>query len=320
MKHDHARNQRITRRRALAGLGVSLTPLMLTGALPGLATAQDGTPVAADRASPEVIYSVQYTHLEKIYFYVPAFADDAFLAQIHGTDVETYLAIRADFEAAAHGAAMALLADDAFAAKVDALPFEPGAVVAAIGESDTDDLQSWFEILRHLVTMRRPDDEVTFVNQGISGQNTGQALGHIGAVLAEEPAWLLCLLGGNDVLRNGPDAEKTEVSIDETEKNLAEMRRLAAATQDPEWVWLTRPPIDEARSNVFPGFQMGNIAFRNADVERVNAFITSQPEPVVDIYAAFGDPATELLGPDGVHASLEGQAAIARAVVERLAG
>lgn len=39
----------------------------------------------------------------------------------------------------------------------------------------------------------------------------------------------------------------------------------------------------------------------------------------ISVHAAFGEPSTELLGSDGVHASLEGQAAIAKTVVERLA-
>ena len=311
---------RMTRRHALAGLGATISPLLATGTMPSVTTtAQDATPASPGEPDSQAINAVQYQHPEKVYFYLPGMQDETVLAGIHGLDVATWQAIRSDFETAVHHTAMELLADDEVAASVDALPIEPGSTVVAIGESDTDDLQSWFEILRHLVTMQRPDDGITFVNQGISGQNTAQALGQVGAALAADPAWILCLLGGNDVLRNGPDAEKTEVSIEEAQRNLAEMRRLAAAANDPAWVWLTRPPIDEVRAAAFPGFQMGNISFRNDDVERINDFISSQPDPVIDVYAAFGDPSTELLGPDGVHASLAGQAAIARAVVTGLA-
>lgn len=316
ISNDH----RTTRRALLAttGMGAASIPLLALSA-----AGQDATPAggsARDEAEAEAAYVIQFQHPEKVYFYLPGFQDEAFLATMYGVDVDTYLAIRADFDAAAHGAAEELLADEAFASLVDALPFEPGSAVVAIGESDTDDLQSWFEILRHLVTMRRPDDGIRFVNHGISGQNTSQALGQMGVALAEQPTWLFCLLGGNDVLRNGFDADKTEVSIDETERNLTEMRRLATEGSDLTWVWLTRPPIDEARVATWPGFEMGGITFRNADVELVNDFIARQPETVVDIYSTFGDPSTDLLGPDGVHASLAGQAAIARTVVETLAG
>lgn len=276
-----------------------------------------GTSLAVD---PEVVGSVQMMHPEKTYFYLPGFQDESFLAAIYGIDVDTYRAIRADFAATARRAAGELLADSAFAAMVDRLPFAPGETVVAIGASTTDDLQSWFEILRHLLDLQRPGNGIELVNAGISGQNTSQALGQMFMNLTYEPAWILCLLGGNDVLINGVNATKTEVSIDETERNLTEMRHLAA-DRVPHWVWMTLPPIDEARVDAYPGFQYSGVRFRNADIDQVNQFLRAQPDPVIDLPVAFGDPVgSDLLGPDGVHATLAGQAAIARAVVEQLAG
>lgn len=228
---------------------------------------------------------MQFTHPEKVYFYIPipGFRDEAFLASMYGIDVETYRAIRADLDDAAHRAAMELLADDAFAAKVDALPFEPDAVVVAIGESDTDDLQSWFEILRHLVTLQRPDDGIQFVNQGISGQTTNDALNTVMQTVGQEPSWVFCMLGANDSWRIGADPDKTLVSIEESEKNLAEMRHQVTAQSDASWLWLARSLIDDDRVAAFPAFSMGGFAMHQADVERFNAFVLDQPEHVVDI-------------------------------------
>lgn len=39
---------------------------------------------------------------------------------------------------------------------MDALPFHPGQLVLAVGDSLTGDLQSWAEILRYLLDLRRP--------------------------------------------------------------------------------------------------------------------------------------------------------------------
>jgi lysophospholipase L1-like esterase len=65
---------------------------------------------------------------------------------------------------------------------------------------------------------------------------------------------------------------------------------------------------------------MGGFVMRQADIARFNAFVLDQPESVVDSPAAFGDPSgSDLLGPDGLHATLAGQAEIARAVVDTLA-
>jgi lysophospholipase L1-like esterase len=320
--NDLPRGFRITRRRVLAGIGGALTPFSLAGAMPSTGAAQEASPGATPTGapSPEVITSVQYQHPEKVYFYIPGFQDEAFLAAMYGIDIETYRAIRAEFDTAAHDAAMELLADEAFAAKVDALPFDPGSVVTAIGESDTDDLQSWFEILRHLVTMQRPDDGTQFVNAGISGQTTDDALNMIVQTVGQEPSWVFCMLGANDSWRIGVDPAKTLVSIEESEKNLAEMRHQVTAQTDASWVWLARPPIDDARVAAFPAFSMGGFVMRQADIARFNAFVLDQPESVVDIPAAFGDPAgSDLLGPDGLHATLAGQAEIARAVADTLA-
>lgn len=313
---------RMTRRRALGAAGVLAAPLVLAGALPARIGAQEDAataPAGTPEPAPEVVGMVQLMHLEKTYFYLPGFQDEGFLAGIFGIDVETYRAIKADFAAAARGAAGELLADSAFAAQVDRLPFGPGSRVAAIGASMTDDLQSWFEILRHLLDLRRPGDGIDLVNAGISGQNTSQALGQMATNLMEPPDRVFCLLGGNDAMWNNANSTKTEVAIEETQKNLAEMRHLAGET-GTSWVWLTLPPVDEARVEAYPGFQFSGVRYRNADVAQVNAFLVRQPEPVVDLNTAFGDPVgSDLLGLDGVHPTLAGQIAIARAVVERLA-
>ena len=51
----------------------------------------------------------------------------------------------------------------------------------------------------------------------------------------------------------------------------------------------------------------------------IASFVREQDEPVVDLQTTFGTPADPALqGPDGVHPSLAGQKAIAKAFVERL--
>lgn len=314
---------RVTRRRALEHAGAIAAPLLLAGALPGRGSARQGAASATPgtpQPSPEAIGMVQITHPEKVYFYLPGFQDEAFLAAMYGLDVDTYRKIKSDFAAAAQGVAQELLTDGAFAAAVDRLPFRPGSLVVAIGASGTADLQSWFEILRHLLDLRRPEDSIQLENAAISGQTTAEALGRIGTVVAQRPDWIFCLLGANDAARNGERSTKTEVSVEETERNLLEMRQLASAETGTNWVSMTLPPIDEERMAADPGFRMGGVAVRNADIDRINGFVTRQPGPVVDVNAAFGNPVgSGLLGQDGVHASLAGQTAIARAVVERLA-
>jgi len=227
---------RLSRRRVLAATGVVFATTTLgavtqnTGA--AAADARQATPASTSsdgELDQEIAGIVQFTHPEKVYFYVPGFEDEVVLASLYGLDVDTYRAIKDHFAAAARATAEELIANASFAARVDRLPFQPGELVVAIGESDTDDLQSWLEIVRHLLDLRRPNDGIRIVNAGISGQLTTQALGRFLPIIMQQPDWIVCALGANDANRNGPEPTLTLVSPDETARNLAELRRRAEA-------------------------------------------------------------------------------------------
>src|SRR5437016_4409590 len=98
----------------------------------------------------------QYLHPEKMYPMI----GEAVIAAIYGTPLEIYRQIKEAFAAAACRAAEELLSQSDFAARVDRLPFTSGSTVVGLGDSITDDLQSWLEILRCLVSMRRPQDNI----------------------------------------------------------------------------------------------------------------------------------------------------------------
>lgn len=145
-------------------------------------------------------------------------------------------ALRAGFDSAAREA-QELLADAAFADRVDALPFRPEQTVYAVGDSNIDDLQSWAEILRHLLDPRRPGHRVQVINGGLSAHTTAMVL-----------------------------------------------RRC------------------------------------NTDICALTGAVRRFDDPVVDLSEVIGmPPDPDLLGTDGVHVTIRGHAAIAAAVVDRLA-
>ena len=261
---------------------------------------------------------IRFTHLEKTYGYLPGMSE-ATAAALFGLDEAAYQDTKNRFDENARGAASELLGEDGFAGRVDRLPFRPGDVVLAIGDSITDDLQSWLEILRHLLLLRRSQDGIRIVNQGVSAQTTAMALRRFVPTVAQEPDWVICFLGGNDVTRVGPEPNKAQVGLQETIENLEAMRRVTSTLTEARWVWITPPTFHEERAAGYPPFRMGQSHWLNADVLAIAEFIRGQEDPVVDLQAVFGLPADpELQGPDGVHPSLAGQSAIARAFVERL--
>ena len=269
--------------------------------------------------NPQQLNLLQYTHLEKLYGYFSG-VKWATLAALYGLDEASYEAARAQFDDNAKEAAQELLADAMFAEQVRRLPFRAGETVLAVGDSLTDDLQSWLEILCHLLQETRPQDDLNVVNSGLSAHTSAMILRRFVPTLGQKPDWIFCLLGGNDITRIGSEANKPQVSLVETEQNLLTLRRLAAERTDATWVWVTPPPVDEARADAFPPFKLGGSVWRNADLLAIGDFMRRQPERVVDTQIVFGvPPKAELQGPDGVHPSFAGQQAIARTVVEQLA-
>jgi acyl-CoA thioesterase I len=176
---------------------------------------------------------VQYTHLEKLYGYLPGM-DEELLARLFGLDREEYREMRGRFDANARDAALELLEDDSFAGRVDRLPFREGDTVVGVGDSITDDLQSWLEILRHLLQERRPGDRIRVVNRGLSAHTTAMVLRRfVPDVVSLEPDWVICLLGGNDATRVGPEPNKPQIGPEETARNFEAMRSIVREQTDP---------------------------------------------------------------------------------------
>lgn len=270
--------------------------------------------------NPQLMKLVQSQHPEKVIPFARNM-DDKVLAAIYGVDVDAYLLVKNQLRLQAKEAAKQLLQNPDFATQVDRLPFRAGETVVGLGESTTDDLLSWFEILGHVLELRRPQDGIRFINEGISGNTSTQVLGRVNGIVAKQPNWILSMIGANDTMRVGPESAKPLVSLEETAKNLHEIRRIAAAQSKSNWVWITPSTFDEVRIAAFTHFQMGKLSWRNEDIRAVGDLIRSMSDPIVDTQTGFGLPAqTNYIGLDGVHPTIEGYKAIVCWVVESLTG
>lgn len=272
------------------------------------------------RLNPHWVKLVRFQHQEKMLGFARNI-EDPVIAALYGMDTESYRSIRSDLEQQAIHAALQLLEDAAFADRVDRLPFQRGQTVIGVGESTTDDLLSWFEIVGHLVRARRPQDDIRFANEGVSGFTSSQLLGRIVGIVNQRPDWIICMIGGNDAVRVGPGQAKCQVGMEETANNLQAIRTIAAAKSQAEWVWMTPPLIDERRSWGNPYFRQAELSWRNDDIEAIGKLMKTKPDRVVDTQSVVGKSSpSEWLGPDGIHPSAEGQIAIAKRLVEALTG
>jgi acyl-CoA thioesterase-1 len=262
-------------------------------------------------------------HPEKVFAFLPGMTP-ANLAALYGLDEPAYAAVRDRFRAQTAAAARDLLTEPGLAEAVDRLPFPAGQTVAVIGESTTDAADSWLEILGHLVTLRRPGDAITLVNAAISGYPTTMLQRVTSETLhRHRPGWVVLFAGGNDALRYGAGATKPLVTSAETARNLAEMRRQAAAA-GARVTWMTPAACDTARVAAYPPFQAQDVWLHPDDLRAVGNAIRATAgadDVVVDLADAFGSPPREsLLSADGLHPTLAGHKAIAKRFAERLAG
>jgi lysophospholipase L1-like esterase len=202
---------------------------------------------------------------------------------------------------------------------VDRLPFAAGSTIVGLGDSITDDQQSWIELLRCLVESRRPQDNIRFVNGGISGDTTTHLIFRFGAVIAENPAWIICMIGTNDTTRHGKDPLDMLISAQETEKNLKLLRHYAAMQTTAKWVWITPYGVISEKMSSHWFVSTLPLVIRNEDIDAAAEAVRRQPDPVVDLQKALGLPVNpDYMLDDGLHPSLEGQKAIVRALVETL--
>jgi acyl-CoA thioesterase-1 len=269
--------------------------------------------LALDREQIE--YLVQFNHPEKALRWFPM--ESSTVAQILGIGNDFYDEIRFKFESHCRTAAEELLADPEFARKIDALPLEAGSTLVGLGDSITDDYQSWFEIFRHVIAIRRSDDGIQFVNHGVSGDTSSQILARFMEV-APGASWIFALIGTNDARRITLEATKTLVSIEETKANFDALIDIASRRTFSRWVWITPPPcVEEAilESWLLAPLEM---TWLNQDLGAIADVVRQRPEISVDTWPYFEDR-TALMLEDGLHPNLRGNMATLRAVVDRLA-
>ncbi|MGB3402985.1 MAG: GDSL-type esterase/lipase family protein [Microcoleaceae cyanobacterium] len=268
----------------------------------------------------ELIYTVQFYHPEKIISQMPGINNDETRAALLGVEVDLYRQLRERFTLNAQQTAKTLLNNPHFCRLVDRLPFAPGATVVGLGDSITDDSQSWLEILRHLLYLRRPSDSIKVINAGISGDTTTHLISRFMEVAQQQPDWIICLAGTNDVRRHGLPPTQVLVSLEETAKNLQMLRHLMTSQTQARWVWMTPPTVIEAQIEADWALAPLQERWFNQDLAQVSAVVRQLPDPVIDLQKIFGIPAhPDLLLADGLHPSLAGHQVIVSALVEKLA-
>lgn len=134
--------------------------------------------IGASREEKEALekYFLQFLNIEKLFPLLPGIGNREAVAGLMGLEVDELESLRSRFRENARQAGEELLQDEELADAMERLPFEEGEKIIALGDSLTDDLQSWFSIFSSMAVQAIPDRELNFVNSGISSQTTSEAL------------------------------------------------------------------------------------------------------------------------------------------------
>jgi len=88
---------------------------------------------------------------------------------------DQFLAYVASLSAEVDDEARQLASEPALAAAIDRFPVRRGGKVMALGDSVTTWRRGYMELLRAMVTRRRPDDAIQFANRAQSGYTSTHA-------------------------------------------------------------------------------------------------------------------------------------------------
>ncbi|MEZ4375821.1 MAG: GDSL-type esterase/lipase family protein [Polyangiaceae bacterium] len=242
---------------------------------------------------------------------IDALSEDVRAALV-GLPTDVYTTERARLVEGAKRAARDLLSDSSVTPLLDRLPLKEGTQVVLFGDSHTSDPESWATILSELLVCRG----VSLTINAAPGDTTTHGLIRIGQVIAQQPDWVLFLLGTNDARTQGPNPTKTLVDATESARNCSELQRRITRETQARCLWLTPPAVNEERVANHWGLSRFGVGFRNEDVARIATSIRGLDAPTIDLFSLLGaPPAAELLLDDGLHLSLAGQKRVALEVI-----
>jgi lysophospholipase L1-like esterase len=264
-------------------------------------------------------YLAPYLNLHKVHPFLPGALTLKGQAAFIGMDESELKELRQSYEKVAKSAAMELLKDDMVSDDVHQLPFSPDSRIMVIGDSTADDMQGWFEILRHTLNVAVDDAEFTFINAAVYNSTSLDVLRRLDRDLSiYKPDWVFVSVGSHDAQKLHAFADnRTLVSLAEFWENVAVIESMIGEVTPNPIIWVTPPSVITELMQDMPLFS-GIIA--ESELSGYRELIAGKSGYVVDPYGTrMGNPvnAWNYLS-DGFHASLSGHMETVKAILRSL--
>ncbi|TYP94716.1 acyl-CoA thioesterase-1 [Fodinibius salinus] len=276
-------------------------------------------------------YLLQFLNLEKRYPLLPGIENEEAIAGLMGLEHSELKKLRDRFSSNAKQAAIELLEDPEVAEWIEELPFEDGDTIVALGDSITDDLQSWFHIFEHVLEIGLEGSEYTFINSGVSYNSSTEALKRLNRdVLDHEPDWVIVALGTFDAQRLHVAPDRPMVSLADYWENLNTIEANVSEVTDNPLIWMTPPPVI---TEMLQQIRLFNFNLFEEDLSSIREILTGKKGYIIDPLGERmhdedqeehegeenGGPAPWNYLSDGLHPSLSGHTNTVKELVRFLA-
>ncbi|WP_428235987.1 SGNH/GDSL hydrolase family protein [Gracilimonas sp.] len=265
-------------------------------------------------------FMLPFYHITKRIPLFPGKNDAKSEAGLFGITEEELKEYRENYDENARQAALEILKEDEIVDCLDKLPMDGEETIVAFGDSNTEDAQGWFTILKHVLEISVEKADFNFINSGVSYNTTAEALRRIDRdVVVHEPDWVIVALGTFDAQRLNIAPDRTLLPLSETWENIETIQSVLESRVENPLIWITPAPvIDEMlEENLLYDFTI-----KPEDLGPVQDLVSGKQGAIVDASAkrmGEGEPNAWNYLPDGLHHSLSGHMETTKAIIKKLA-
>jgi lysophospholipase L1-like esterase len=265
-------------------------------------------------------FMLPYYHISKRVPLFPGKNDAKAEAGLFGITESELKSYRQNYNENAREAALEILKDDDIVDCLDKIPMDGDETLVAFGDSNTEDAQGWFTILKHVLDISVEKANFNYVNAGVSYNTTSEALRRIDRdVLIHEPDWVFIALGTFDAQRLNIAPDRTLLPLSETWENIETIQSILESRIENPLVWITPAPIinEMLAENLLYDFTI-----EPQDLAQVQDLISGKQGAIIDPRAkrmGKEEPQAWNYLPDGLHHSLSGHIETVKAIIKKLA-
>lgn len=265
-------------------------------------------------------FIIPFYHIAKRVPLFPGKDDISSEASLMGITDNELKQFRENYEENAKQAALDILKEDEIVDCLEDLPLDGEETIIAFGDSNTEDAQGWFTILRHVLEISTDKANFNFINAGVSYNTTSEALRRLDRdVVLHEPDWVFIALGTFDAQRLNIAPDRTLLPLSETWENIETIQSVLEERVENPLVWITPAPVipEMLAENLLYDFSIDP-----KDLGQIQELISGKQGAIVDSRAkrmGEDEPKAWNYLPDGLHHSLSGHMETVKAIIKKMA-